>query len=239
MSNPGFPETDGASSYRPMSGWAIVAFVLGLGSSLALLGPILVIVPIAALGVAAWTIYQISHAELRPLGRRWAVAGLVLAALFGSAGVARFVARHRILHERATALCEDWITALQRGEPYLAFSMMRPSSARPVSEEIAKGMIDDENTRAAFRKFTSDAAVTTLLSERDAARVRFVRELAFVSTAERDQFSEVYEIEYRGTNGNIKRFLRLLLERVPPDGRFPRERWQIHDAVFVPAAAVG
>lgn len=106
------PELEG---YRPISPLVIVACIVGLASVLAIVHPLLWIVPIVAAVLSICAIVRVSAAQSRYGGRSAAIAALCFAVFIGSYAPARTISRERALYEQARLNVEAWLSLLQQG----------------------------------------------------------------------------------------------------------------------------
>ncbi|HEY1686584.1 MAG TPA: DUF4190 domain-containing protein [Tepidisphaeraceae bacterium] len=85
----------GSQEYVAVNVVSVVAILLGLASSLALLGPALLGIPILALIFAIIALWQIAHSGGTQTGRMLAWGGIALAVLFAAMEGTRIAAEHR------------------------------------------------------------------------------------------------------------------------------------------------
>jgi hypothetical protein len=118
------------AAYRAVSRAAIVAFLCGIGSAGALLHPLLLVVPLVAVGagIFAWRSITVSTAGLT--GRRLAVAGVLLGVLFASTAAARLVSRDLIIASRGQEFANAWLELAAAGHREAAYEMTLPPARR-------------------------------------------------------------------------------------------------------------
>lgn len=128
--SPGQLASGDQPEYRPLSTLAVWAVVAGAASALALTTPILWVVPMLSIGLAAAAL-----ADTRPdglkTGRGLAVAGLALAVGFGSQAVVSTVVRRGIASARAVAAASGWVDAIRNGRLRDAHGMCSPAALPP------------------------------------------------------------------------------------------------------------
>jgi len=110
-SSSGISELD-VPEYRSLSGLSVVALLLGLASPLALLSPILVIVPLACVAVALLALAKIANSGSGLTGAALARSGLVLAIVFGVALPVRALVRNELLIRQVDPVARDWMAQL-------------------------------------------------------------------------------------------------------------------------------
>jgi len=161
-------DPDGDEGYRPVSGLAIAALLLGGLSAAAFVGPALWPTAAFATLVAAVAVRATSRPDERLIGRGMALAGLALAVGFGCAGVASWTAAGRLANRRAEDAAEAWVTLILAGSHLEARSMLAPEvmpvgmvTAAGVGDELARPIADPDADAAAFRGL---GAVDTILA---------------------------------------------------------------------------
>ncbi len=222
------PDEEALTAYRPVSAWAIIAFLTGLASPVAFLDPLALLVPAVGIAVATWALHRLAQCDSRPTGRRWAMAGLVLCLFFAAAAPVRFVARRHALHERALAFCEQWIAAIKENRPWLAFELTRPAAARPALDTPLDELSKSEGFRAGYQRFLDSSVVKMLLADRDGFTARYLREPLYDPRYDRDFLGELYEIRLSPGNNPARVEIWFGLERTTSDTD-GREQWKMVD----------
>ncbi len=142
----GQAETDPAG-YRPVSTLAIGALVLGALSGLALLSPFFYVVPLVAVAMAVAAFADVGRAGAAKAGRLAALAGLALAAGFGTQAVTSGVVTGSIAADRARAAAEIFVQAVREGRQADAEAMCGPE-ARTKIAALAACLGDTARLRA-------------------------------------------------------------------------------------------
>jgi hypothetical protein len=106
--------------YRPISPLVIVACIAGLASLLAIVHPLLWIIPVIAIMLAGCAIRQVSSKQSRHGGRLAAVVSLCLATLVGAYAPARAISLKRELYARAAPQVIEWVSLIQEGRYQVA-----------------------------------------------------------------------------------------------------------------------
>src|SRR5262249_6565689 len=99
-------------AYRAISGWAIAALVLGSLSGVALVGPVLWSVPLAAVLAAGIAMWRINRSSGELVGWNLAVLGMLLAVVFGAAAPTRIAVRRHWLETRGGVFADEFIELL-------------------------------------------------------------------------------------------------------------------------------
>src|SRR4029434_2227683 len=117
------------AQYASVTRVAVLGVVLGLVAALALVSPILLVVPLAAIATAIVALRRIAISEGRLLGAWPATLGLCLAALFLGLGLSRQVTRETDLAGQAQEFAEAWLILVRAGKLQMADQMTRPPGA--------------------------------------------------------------------------------------------------------------
>jgi hypothetical protein len=118
------------AAYQAVSKAAILAFVCGLGAAGALLHPLLLVVPLVAVGAGIFALRSIAVSTAGLTGRRLAVAGAALGVLFASAAAARLVSRDLIIASRGQRFANAWVGLAAAGRREAAYEMTLPPARR-------------------------------------------------------------------------------------------------------------
>lgn len=123
--------------YRPVSTLAVATLGLGVLSTLALVSPFFLVLPLLALAVAAAALFDVDREGARKAGRLMALAGLALAAGFGGQAVVGTLAARSIAAARAKAAAEVFLAAVREGRLTDAEAMCGPEAQRGVERLAA------------------------------------------------------------------------------------------------------
>jgi hypothetical protein len=112
--------------YRPVSRLAVAALVAGVVSSLALTTPLLWILPLVGIAVAAAALLDVARPGAEKAGRAAALFGLALAVGFGMQAVASKAVARWLTRGRVVAVTNAWLDAVVEGRLADARSMLGP-----------------------------------------------------------------------------------------------------------------
>jgi hypothetical protein len=165
------PETQ----YRSVSGLAIIALVLGIASALSLVTPLLLIIPIATLFVAAMALRQIARQPDITSGRGLALAGVFLAIFFLAYLPTRFYLRSQVLAEPAKQVGEAFLTLVKEGKTYEAHQLsLQKFLARDPNRPLAQYYAEDEDASGSYQRFLDSPAMQKLQSLQGKYTYRYV-----------------------------------------------------------------
>jgi hypothetical protein len=103
------------ASYRPFSRAAIFAVPLALASTLALISPVLWIVPIVAVLFSAIALRATCFGEQPLLGKKAAIVGLILSCFLLGYAPAQYLTSRSILCGQAASYANKWLDLVQSG----------------------------------------------------------------------------------------------------------------------------
>ncbi len=146
------PETD-QRRYRIVSRLAMVSLVLAILSSLALLRPLLWIVPPTAAALAVCALASISRRSSELSGRAVALAALAIALIMGFWAPTRHFSRQHYLSRQAAQFSREWLELLRQGRLYdahqlhLSLKNRSPATASLEEEYANRDTPDDVAAR--------------------------------------------------------------------------------------------
>ena len=189
--------------YRALSGLAVVGFLLGLASALALVHIGLIFIGAAAVLCSVVALTRIARLPSEISGRWLALAGIVLALFWGTAGIAQNLTERRLVNLGSRDFALQWFEYLKRGEPAKALEMAKPAtSRRPFDQELVDAFLSDEVEYESLQEFVAKPEVRAMLALGDQAQVRHFTCLDSSS----DSVSQVYAVTY-DDHGTKKSFL--------------------------------
>ncbi|MCA9143338.1 MAG: hypothetical protein H6823_09155 [Planctomycetaceae bacterium] len=126
----GGPEIPDLEQYRPISALVVVAFIASVFSLLAILHPLLWVLPVVAVVISLSAIIRVSGSQTRYSGRGAAVLGLCIATLIGVYAPVRVISRDRALYAQAREKAEFWLSLVQQGRMHEAHQLSLKSDER-------------------------------------------------------------------------------------------------------------
>lgn len=222
---PEHPDPD-LIDYRPVSGWAMAALLLGLASILALVHPLLWCLPISGAVVSLVALRRIECSGVRVLGRKAALIGLAFSVIYGLAAPVRLKTHEHWLVARAERLADEFLEDLRTRQLDQAFALMLRSVEKAPSHKPAAGeKTDSEPPQDARQIFFSEQPVATLL--RLGAQARAVRLETAILTPEdiRQPVGVLYRIQNSAARDSNPLEVLIYVEQIV-DGE-GKERWWI------------
>jgi hypothetical protein len=111
------------AGYRGVSLTAVIALVLGIASILALVHPLLWVVPPVAVVVALIAIRAIDAPDSNLTGRNLALVGLAIALVFGLWAPSRAITRQAKLFGQARVFADEWFELVRAGKLHEAHQL--------------------------------------------------------------------------------------------------------------------
>jgi len=222
------------TEYQALSGLAVIGFLFGLASCVALVHPGLAFLAGAALlcGVAA--LIRIAGNPSDIVGRGWAVAAIMLAVFWGSAAIAKEVTYRQLLEAEAQPFAMLWFDLLKNGAPEKALELQtNPSRRSKLDSTLLDYYLDDEHRYESLSGFVNGPEVRALLKLGRDATVRYY-DTEYVGPTE---ISQVYAVTYDDEGTKKSFFVVLTLKKhILADGQNVAWAIQSNHGPFVPEA---
>jgi hypothetical protein len=216
-----------APGYRPVSMLAVLGLIAGILSALALVEPLLWVLPPLGLALSAAGLSQTARGEARMSGHKAAVLGLVLSVMFGVAAPTRFLVRNWILTKRAQQFTDAWVEHVRNGRFYQAHQFtVHPRVRMPLDSSLDQLYANDVDTKQSYGRFMVKPPMDVLAAQWKGTTVRHVRHLGSGETPEADSFAELYEFEFPpgAQPGKVRVQLIVVRTEDPVSGN---EGWQL------------
>jgi hypothetical protein len=167
-------EAEELASYRSICVPAIVALLFAFAAPLALISPLLIMLPVLGVIMSLWAIATIHSAEGRYVGRWIALLALVLSVVFLFASQFRRVATSWLLAHQAQPIAQNWVRAVAKGNFDQAFALTRDTPQPPP----APGEVSAEPQKSPLETFMENPLVNRLSTLGADALVRLDRTIA-------------------------------------------------------------
>jgi hypothetical protein len=164
-----------ASDYRSVSGLAVLALALGLASPAALIAPVMMVVPAAAVGAALLAERGIRTSGGALTGVALARCGLALALASVGAAVMRGPVRDELLRRQAVPAAERWFVLLADGRDEDALALLSGQGASmiyPPREPGQPPLPEEESKTIALGNLHNDPVARCLRGKKAPLVVR-------------------------------------------------------------------
>lgn len=222
--------------YRAVSGLAITSLLLGSISIVAMIHPVLWVLPLAGMVAAWWALRQIAFGSPPLLGRKAALVGLTLSLIFGLSGPIQYWAHRRALRAEALEIADEWFTAWRENRPDYAVRLTRHSTSK--SGRARPPLADATNREqilGSVRKTVHEQPAELLLKLGKQARVRLFQHDSVWWDESTEGVRDVYVVTVGKGSDAVSFFIRLSLLR-SQDLATGEWQWQItkHDFISYP-----
>ncbi|MDA1049988.1 MAG: hypothetical protein O3C40_05845 [Planctomycetota bacterium] len=210
----GIAETPELEDYRPLSPLVIGACIASLASFLAIVHPLLWVVPVVAIVVSVTAIVRVSAAQSRYSGGRVAVIALCIAVLSGAYAPARTISRERALYARAQEKNEQWLSLVQLGRVQEAHQFMKnaydrfqgpgslarhyedvPRMATRLSREMEmEGMRGELGSAAQLKEFVQQPVPAALLRLGEHARIEHLQDVTILRSRDGMKITQRFRV---------------------------------------------
>ena len=153
--------------YHPLSSLAVAGLVLGLLSALAVLGPLLWIIPAAGAVTSGVALWRIGRPTVLMAGRRLAQCGLLLSIMFGTMVQADALVYRFLVRREARQFAATWFGYLlaRPPQPQKAYQLTLPPRARqPLDEQLGGFYRRNPHQRQSLDDYLQTPLVRKLLA---------------------------------------------------------------------------
>ncbi len=236
FSSPVSPDAE----YRALSVPAVVGLIAGLLSPLAMIDPLIWLLPLLGLIFSTVGLWQIARNAPEMTGRKMALTGLTLSILFGVMVTTHWVTYRWLVNREARQFAQMWFEFLRQDEPHKAHQLtLHPDYRQPVDDTLWEFYRGDPRWDGQLRSYVDRPLVRTLLVLGDDCRIRRYHGGPVKRTGTKDGLLQIYAVT-REEGGRKKTFfIGLEMQRFKlEDGR---AQWQLRRARrdFVPRSLYG
>lgn len=223
------------SDYRRVTPWALAAFLTGLLSVLAFIGPLLWLVPVAAVAFGVLALRAIQSQPESFTGRKLAITGMALATILLSSILAHNYAHNRMITGYGRVYGERWMRMLAAKRFDEAYQLRQSHQNRPSEGTNLTDLYMSGPIKEFFEAFTREDLPKRLSELGDDADYTF---LSSPYVTRENLTMDVIGLRYRvdSKSGSKKPFvaeLELAREYFSGTGE---GRWHVRRAVLVPDA---
>jgi len=214
--DPGFSDAGEAdlAQYRVVSPFAVVALLLGLSSFLALLQPLLVILPLLGIAASLIALRIIAADPSSRAGRTVALAALALAVAFAAATPAKNVSRNWIVKSRARRFATQWLELVRDGQLDRAHQLTLAAARRQSPEiPLAEFYLNNFDAARARTEFFNDTFAGELAGLGQQGQLRFERVLRHEAIKGGDHIRQLYSLRFEESAGREPLSLRIGVQR--------------------------
>ncbi len=221
-------EADELGRYTSLSSLAVCAFLLGLASLVALMAPLLVVVPIAGIFVSLLALVRINGSAGALSGKKLATCALALSVVCGIASPLRIKVRDALYQRQANRSARDWLELVTNNETEQALGRLSGNAKMSLMGPPPVGgppPAYDPQTLAL--KLAQDTLVAKLQEEAHHGELEFAtREFLCDTTGPIPRVAMVYQTVEPDNSLTIKL---VLLRSVSPDkgGEWLVDSWNL------------
>jgi hypothetical protein len=150
------------AGYRPVSGMAVAALVMGILSIAAVFHPGFWLLPVLGTVFAVISLRQLSQPDSLAIGRTAAIVGLGLSLFLAALAPAESMTRTWIKNRRAEHVAARWADAVLEGKILDAHSLLMPFARVNVpgeEEQVSQGLFDSRALEEAYKQRRDVAAI--------------------------------------------------------------------------------
>jgi hypothetical protein len=163
------------SDYQVINGWSIVALILTVLSSFALVLPIFLGLPVLAIIVSLFALSRIRREPHLFMGRRLAILSLVAAVILGSWSIGRRMFFHAHMYTAAEENVTEWFQLLKKGKHEAAHQLsLLPGMRASGKTTLREYYLNEKRAREEMQDYFSEPALRTIISLGEKWSVRLV-----------------------------------------------------------------
>lgn len=148
------PDEAEAVEYRAISALAVVGLLCGLAAATAILSPALWIVPLTGVLLNVLALGRIARETPALIGRKAALAGLLLSVFFGAVAMADWYTYSEMIRREARQFATLWFDSLRDHEPQKAHQLTRsPKTRRPFDDKLWEIYFDGSEPREDLKAY--------------------------------------------------------------------------------------
>lgn len=226
---------DEREPYRAVSLHAVLSLACGLAGPLVFVSPLGWLAAWAGVILAAAALRRIARNAPHLSGRKAAMTGLVLSALFAAAGPVEWVVYRQRVSAEAVQFSEFWFDFLREDQPQKAFQLtLHPHLRQPLDASLWEFYAQGPRWRNELDDYVTQPTVRTLLALGPRAEVRFYQIDEQDRERDHDLVSPVFAVTFDEAGRKKTFFVRLKLERMRLTMRDAQKRkiafadWRIH-----------
>lgn len=236
-----FRDEGSESQYRPLNGLALAGLMGALASPLAFLHPVLWIIPVSAVVLSVTSLRSMARSYPAQAGRTLALIALAISVAVAVAVPARLLTRQALFQVQSRRFGEEWFEFLRRGEPQKAHQYtVVPETRAKLDDTVWEVYRADESQKTALQRFVKFPPVSTLLSLRDKATVRYYCTELRDNTVASASIVNVYAVTF--PHDGVKKTFFVYLKMLRTEGQKDHGTgWQIieHRGPYHPQGWVG
>jgi hypothetical protein len=219
------PET-----YAAVSGLAVAALVFGILSVAALVDPLAWGIPAVGAVLGAVALARIVRRPGELVGRKAAVAGLLLSLFFGSVAVGERNVYRALLRREARQVARAWFERVAERQPQLAHQLsLDPDHRQPPGSDAWVAYRKNGDLHNSLEKYVGEPLMRTLLALGEKATVRYYGSPAIEGNRGQESVVLLYAVTFDAEHGKKTFFVQVVARHTSADieGRIP---WAVVNA---------
>jgi len=169
------PESDAIPEYPSVSRLAVLSLVLALVGCGAIFSPLPICAAVAAALTAAAALRSIAHAERPMLGRKAAVAALLISVLATAWGITWRVVREQVIFAEARQQADKWLQLVQAGRLHEAHQLhLAHENRQAPGADLKQYYQNEREARFDLESFIRSDPLRRIIDAGERGAVRFV-----------------------------------------------------------------
>jgi hypothetical protein len=191
------PESDAVAEYPPISRLAVFSLVLAIVSCGAVFNPLMVCFAVAAALTAAAALGAIARAPGPMLGRKAAVAALLLSVLFGVWGTSWRLVREQMVYAQARQHADKWLQLVQAGRLHEAHQLHLAHESRQAPGADLKALYqNDRDARFEIESYFRGEPLRQIVQAGKDGNLRFLQRETLLNETYAGQKTDLVTLRY-------------------------------------------
>ncbi len=211
----------------PLNPLALLSFVFGIFSLLALLGQTWWYC--AGIGLLGCTLIllHMHRSQNRRVGMTLAIVGLAISLMATTFAPTYYFLRQAHIQRQAAAIGQQWLKSIMDGEPYIALVAMENPETRIIKADLQDFLSSSSKNHRAYKQFVSQKLIRSLTNFSGNSQIHLHTTENIVNGADADIVTNLYAVTDDENSQNHKTlFVRLVIERTfSPGSKIPL--WKI------------
>jgi len=191
------PEADSVAEYPPVSRLAVLSLVLAILACGAVFSPLMVCFAVAAALVAIAALRSIARAQRPQLGRKAAVAALLLGVLFGVWGTTWRLVREQMVSAQAQQQADTWLQLVRTGRLQEAHQLhLAHESRQAPGADLGEHYKNDREARDDFESFFRGEPLRQIVAAGERGSLRFLQRENVLNDSYSGQTTDLVTLRY-------------------------------------------
>jgi len=186
------------AEYHALSKLAVAGLIFGLLAPVALVDPLLWALPLLGVVFSGFGLWRIAGGRAVLVGRKAALAGLMLSLFFGAVAAGDWLAYRLMVRAEARRFVGAWFEMLAGNQPMKAHQLtLYPRYRRVAAERLEDFYAEGPRWQEELDEFLQRPLIAKLLDFGPEAQVRYLETTGHSRDGRKDYLFQVYAVTYQ------------------------------------------